>query len=47
MLADGQEDPTVYWFWDKKDNIWKFNPSDAPVEIEITCPDLPSRRRHY
>ena len=36
MLADGQEDPTVYWFWDKKDNIWKFNPSDAPVEIEIT-----------
>ena len=42
MLADGQEDPTVYWFWDKKDNIWKFNPSDAPVEIEITCPDLPS-----
>ena len=41
MLADGQEDPTVYWFWDKKDNIWKFNPSDAPVEIEITCPALP------
>lgn len=42
MLADGQGDPVVYWFWDKKDNIWKFNPSDAPIEITITCPDLPS-----
>lgn len=42
MLADGQEDPTVYWFWDKKDNSWKFNPSDAPIEITITCPALPS-----
>ena len=41
MLADGQEDPTVYWFWDKKDNSWKFNPSDAPIEITITCPALP------
>ena len=42
MLADGQEDPTVYWFWDKKDNSWKFNPSDAPIKITITCPALPS-----
>lgn len=41
MLADGQEDPTVYWFWNKDKETWQFKDSDTPIKIKITCPALP------
>ena len=40
-LAAGQENPVVYWFWDKTDKIWKYKGSDAPVKIKITCEQDP------
>jgi len=41
MLADGQEDPVVYWFWNKDKETWQFKDSDTPIKIKITCPALP------